>query len=276
MKTAFVLSGGGAAGAYQFGAMKAVIKDFGITPDFIAANSAGALNAAGLSFTSLEETEQLWRSIRGRGDVFTFRPLFLPRLLIGKTSLFSNEPLKKILNSTILGKEPKIPFTVNYVDLRTELLHRELITTGDEKTISKIAASTSIPYVVEPEQGYMVDGGVMENTPLKSAIDWGAERIFVFLTKPRKLETEYKGYPKNAIDLGIRLAKVIYNEATYNDMKVCKRYNKIPDRRYIELHYYAPNENIDIFDFNPDSISHNISNGYTRTIASGLNYASSI
>lgn len=275
MKTAFVLSGGGAAGAYQFGAMKAVIKEFGITPDFIAANSAGALNAAGFSFTSLEETEEIWRSIKGRGDVFTFKPYFLPSLLFGKTALFSNEPLKKIVSNAVLGKMPKIPMTVNWVDIRTGLLYRQPILDGFEKSVSQIVASTSIPYVVEPEMGYMVDGGVMENTPLKSAIDWGAERIFVFLTKPRR-EITYKGYPKNAIDLGLRLAKVIYNEATYNDMKVCKRYNKMAGRRYIELHYFAPKENLNIFNFSPEEISRNLSLGYRETIQSGLNLASDI
>lgn len=270
MKTAFVLSGGGAAGAYQFGAMKAVIKDFGITPDFIAANSAGALNAAGLSFASLEETENLWRSIKGRRDVFTFKPLFLPSLLFGKTALFSNEPLKKIVSQTVLGKTPKIPMTVNWVDMRTELLYRQPIVDGSEKSVSQIVASTSIPYVVEPEMGYMVDGGVMENTPLKSAIDWGAERIFVFLTKPRREETTYKGYPKNAIDLGLRLAKVIYNEATYNDMKVCKRYNKVAGRRYIDLYYYAPKESINLFDFSPSAIASSLELGYKDAKEKGI------
>lgn len=61
MTIGFVLAGGGAKGAYQIGALKA-LEEAGIRPDIVAGTSIGAFNAA-LLLVSAAEREEIWKSL---------------------------------------------------------------------------------------------------------------------------------------------------------------------------------------------------------------------
>lgn len=261
MKTAFVLAGGGAAGSYQLGCLKAVL-EAGINPDFITANSAGALNAAGLSYGSIEELERVWRSVKKRQDIFADRLFgFIPALL-GSSSLWTSKPLKKLIASIMGGRVAKIPFWVNYVDLRNgKLVHakdKPLAFFQDE-----VLASASLPIITEPVHGYLVDGGIRENTPLKLAIDQGAERIFVFLNSPRDKRMSQQSEFKGLKDIAARVVQIMSDEMYWADIETCMDYNEQGKGRPIQIHWIAPSiRTIGTLDFNQNAISAAIAQGY--------------
>lgn len=72
-RTAWVLGGGGAKGAFEVGAMRCLVDAFSLSPDIISGASAGALNAAKMAEGTggLADLETLWASLRGPADFFT-------------------------------------------------------------------------------------------------------------------------------------------------------------------------------------------------------------
>lgn len=265
MKTAFVLSGGGAAGSYQFGCLKALL-GAGIQPDFMTANSAGSLNATGISFGTMAETEAMWRSIRCREDVFSDNLFLYIKALFGSNSIWSSKPLKKKIEKIIRGRSAKIPYWVNYVDLRSGKLMRQF-SQNDNAFADAVLASASIPIITAPVKGYMVDGGIRENTPLKWAIDQGADRIFVFLSSPRDEQMNQISAPRGLINIAARCVSILSDEATWDDIRMCQKYNERGWGRKIELHWLAPDvRTIGTLDFNQNAIARGIDQGYADAL----------
>jgi NTE family protein len=77
-RTALVLQGGGALGAYELGAAKALYEEPDFAPDLIAGVSIGAVTAALLGrpaegLTPLEALQSFWDEVKEPG--FLFPPL---------------------------------------------------------------------------------------------------------------------------------------------------------------------------------------------------------
>lgn len=128
MKTALVLSGGGARAAYQVGVLKAIgelLPDTGQTPfQIISGTSSGAINAAKVASQSddfhgaVEELERLWSTLESAKvhrvgfaelieSVFKLvGSFFHSGIASGRPlSLFDNEPLRRLLKNQInLGR----------------------------------------------------------------------------------------------------------------------------------------------------------------------------
>jgi predicted acylesterase/phospholipase RssA len=81
---ALVLSGGGARGSFEMGAIKCLYTRFGFRPDLIVGTSAGAINGIKLAegrtpdeqLTAMRELESMWWSTTQRDQFFTIRPEF--------------------------------------------------------------------------------------------------------------------------------------------------------------------------------------------------------
>ena len=69
-KRAVVLCGGGAKGAYQIGALKA-LKKVGFKPDIITGTSVGALNGAFAVMNDIKRAENIWSNLNME-DIFSF------------------------------------------------------------------------------------------------------------------------------------------------------------------------------------------------------------
>src|SRR3984893_7827199 len=87
-RPALVLQGGGALGAYELGAAKALYEEPDFAPDLIAGVSIGAVTAALLGrpakgLTPLEALESFWDQVRGPGLLF-------PPFLRSYASFFGN------------------------------------------------------------------------------------------------------------------------------------------------------------------------------------------
>lgn len=199
-----VLEGGGARGAYQIGAYKA-IQEMGIEIKGIAGTSVGALNGAMIAQGDAELAYQLWWDITP-ARVFKLDSAGmkhinnlglsrenLPRLLLRLREIFQERgldvtPLKELIAQVV--KEPVIRqagldfglVAVSLHDLRPLELFLEDIPQG--KLADYLMASASLPgFKVDPVEGRrMIDGGLHDNLPVKLLVDRGYREIIVLRT----------------------------------------------------------------------------------------------
>lgn len=188
MTTAFVLSGGAAHGSVQVGMLLA-LSERNIRPDLIIGTSVGAINGAWIAgrapeHPDLESLADLWRSLTRR-QVFPTRPLLGLRGFLGLTrNLVPAGALRRLVrtNTTFVRLEDAvIPFHALAADVLTG--EGVLLSTGD--TVDAVVASASIPAVFPPvkvDGRYLMDGGVVENTPISRAVELGADQIWVVPT----------------------------------------------------------------------------------------------
>lgn len=129
-----------------------------------------------------------------------------PQSLISGNGLIQFEPISEFLEVMTLSKhgrlftfqtlydECSIDFgcvTYNYNKLRTEVLHRS--TTPDLSCIQAIQMSASIPYVFEQclyQGNVYIDGGLVDNFPLRAAFRLGETRVIGIVTMYTKCESE--------------------------------------------------------------------------------------
>lgn len=187
MTTAFVLSGGASLGAVQVGMLRG-LADAGVTADLIVGASVGALNGGWIASrpdpAGLDALADLWRSL-SRNDVFPTRPILgLLGFLGRRPNLLPDSGLRRLLTDH-LGfsrlEDAPIPLHVVATDVLSG--HDVLLSSGD--AVEAILASAAIPAVLPPVNingRYLIDGGVVNNTPLSHAIALGADLVWVLPT----------------------------------------------------------------------------------------------
>ena len=189
MTTAFVLSGGGSLGAVQVGMLQA-LGERGVTPDLLVGSSAGALNAAfvaghGTGRAALEELGGLWRSLRRR-DVFLLRPVQGVLALAGRrTSLFSADPLRRLVEATNLGYDDLLEARIALHLIGTDLGSGREVLLSRGSAVSAVLASAAIPGVFPPvpHQGrLLVDGCITQHTAIRHAVELGADVVYLLPT----------------------------------------------------------------------------------------------
>ena len=181
-KVAFVLSGGGARGALQVGALQALI-EAGITADILVGTSIGAANSAFLALSGFNE-----EAITGLREVYRHAAVadLLPQKYVWLTlrTFFnrpSSEPSQRIRDFFIShGLVPEL----NFRDIRNVLLR--IISTDlnsgkrviygsnlNDSVLDAVLASTAIPPWIVPihkEGQLLIDGGVISNLPIEAAL----------------------------------------------------------------------------------------------------------
>lgn len=198
--TAFVLSGGGARGAFQVGALRALL-EHGERPQVIVGTSIGAWNGAMLardpSLATLDRLADLWRDahpvrvLLGRDPVVGARPQAVRGMLLlsaaqrvaaGHPSLYGDAGLQqfvvKSLGEGATFEDLAVPLRVIATDMTRGL--RAVLDSGPLGPA--VLASSAIPGVFPPvrigDTMYM-DGGAVDNASLETALLLGARRIFV-------------------------------------------------------------------------------------------------
>jgi NTE family protein len=188
-RTAFVLSGGASLGAMQVGMLEALYA-WGIAPDFLVGASVGALNAAFVasrpqSPQTARELGQVWRTLQ-REDVF---PVNLSALVGGvcgrRDHLVPDRSLRRLIGRYLeFGDLADAPIPLHLIAF--DLLEGRELRLSDGPAVDAIAASAAIPGIfppVEIDQRRLIDGGVVNNTPISHAVELGAERIYVLPTQ---------------------------------------------------------------------------------------------
>lgn len=206
-RTAFVLSGGASLGAVQVGMLQALYER-GIAPDLLVGTSAGALNASFVASrpqtaATARQLGRIWLHLR-REDIFPLRMSALVGGVCGRRHhLVSDQGLRRLIRGHVQFRdlaEATIPLHLVTFDL-TE--GRELLL-SEGPAIDAVTASASIPGIfppVEMAERRLVDGGVVNNTPISHAVELGAERVFVLPTQDQ--HGRAGRVPRTALDAAI-------------------------------------------------------------------------
>ena len=188
-RTALVLAGGGTRGALQIGMLQ-VLTEHGFVPDRIYGSSVGAVNGAAFAGDptrrGVQRMTEIWRDLT-RESVYPQGRLHGPWLYFQqRDSVFANSGLRKVIEDGI-GFERLEDAVIPVEVVATSL------TDGGERWFTygpaadAVLASSAVPAIfppVEIDGERYVDGGVVNNVPIRRAIDGGATRIVVLLCAP--------------------------------------------------------------------------------------------
>jgi NTE family protein len=188
-QTALVLAGGGTRGATQVGMLQ-VLTEHGFVPDRIYGSSVGAVN--GVAFAGdptrrgVERMTEIWRGLT-REAVYPQGRLHGPWLYLQqRDSVYVNTWLRKVIEDGI-GFERLEDAVIPVEVVATSL------TDGRERwftygpAVEAVLASSAVPAIfppVEIDGERFIDGGVVNNVPVRRAIEGGASRIVVLLCSP--------------------------------------------------------------------------------------------
>lgn len=190
--TALVLSGGGARGAYQIGAWRA-LKELEISFDLIASTSVGALNAGLIMMDDETKAQQLWYKISTEQILAfpqaalnnrSFKQLARQLRSLGLSAIrekgVSTLPLQKLLRQTLdEGKLTASPIKLYICTTRLRGLKENVIAIDSTKQPGKwLAASAAFFPAMQPVrikgEDY-IDGGYRNDFPLDVALLHGAK-----------------------------------------------------------------------------------------------------
>jgi len=187
-RTAFVLAGGASLGAMQVGMLRALYER-GVAPDLLVGTSAGALNAAFIAsrpqtVATAEALAHVWRGLH-REDIFPINPrMVISGLANHRDHLVPDTGLRR-LAARHLQIERLEHASVPLHLVAFDLLSGREVRLSDGPALDAVLAAAAIPGVLPPvRQGdrLLVDGGVVNNTPISHAVELGAERIYVLAT----------------------------------------------------------------------------------------------
>jgi len=208
-KLGIAFAGGGARGAYQIGAWKA-LKEAGIDQHITAYSGAsvGSLNAAMFAMGDYDLAEKIWLNL-DRDSLFNIekhilRRIFKEKLNFLNRGVYNTKKLERLLWDTIdfdllkqkevyvaatfLGDEKSTFFDLirtnykHYFKKEEQIKYIDLRTLNQEHTIKTLLASCAIPIVFRPiriDQQTFYDGGVLDNTPYQPLVDAGCDTIIV-------------------------------------------------------------------------------------------------
>lgn len=236
-KLGIALAGGGARGAYQIGAWRA-LEEHGIFEKFsvFSGASVGSLNAVLYAMGDYDLAYNTWMSLDKKSlfnlEKHILRRVFKEKLNFINRGVYSTRRLKKLVETTIdfdLVKDKEIYIATThlgdkkstFIDLiRTNYKHFfkddqqiEYINFNNFSTEDKVKtllASCAIPVAFKPieldGQTYY-DGGILDNTPYQPLIDAGCDTIIVidlFTFSPMRIKKVegvklYTCYPKRSL-----------------------------------------------------------------------------
>lgn len=263
MKRAIALGAGGARGAYQIGAWKA-LRELGVDYDIVVGSSIGSVNGVAMVQDDYDLALDLWKNISVdkifAGDVDLD---FEPQDIIGSTEKLVSL-LIKILTNKGLDISPFLDLLNDIVDedkvrasarefgivaLRVPLIKGMEITKEKMKVgyMAKyiLASSSAFPVfpVCEVDGNKYIDGGYYDSLPINFARNLGAEEVVAIdvslsTTHEEELSSNDVIYIKSAWSLGPFLdfdnESIMRNmDLGYND--TMKAYGKYRGFRYTFL-----------------------------------------
>lgn len=159
-KIGLVLSGGGARGFAHLGVIQA-LNEADIFPDIVAGTSAGAL--AGVLYCDGYSPKEILKIMKLQSKLDYMRPI------VPRDGLLQISGVVRLLESHLKAKtfeDLRIPLVV----CATDLNHGKSVYISKGELITAVIASSSIPVLFKPviiNKIYYVDGGVLDNLPVK-------------------------------------------------------------------------------------------------------------
>jgi NTE family protein len=284
-KTALILSGGGARGAFQCGAERYAREVKGYHWDIIAGVSVGALNGAMLAMEKYQRLSEVWNTI-SNNQVYTggFNLLGVLRLLFGAKSFYSNEPLWRLLKNELEPEKITADLRIGAVSL----VSGEYVQfTKDSPALAEaILASTIMPVIWSPldvteQHPAMVDGGVRNITPLGDVLAQEPDELVVINCSPQQ-PARLHAPPRNVLQIGLRTLDLMLNEIFVNDLREFQRINALVKQakekdvqlthprtgrklRYVPCHIIDPDYDLgDTLDFSQPTVQASLKAGVRR------------
>jgi NTE family protein len=252
-----VLSGGGANGAFEVGALQHLIGFKKIHYDVICGVSVGALNGAvlaqypkGMEDAAIKDLTTLWDGVSKNSDIYRswYHGLLWKLPWLWKSSLYCTNPLKQLVRENVdpsrLQKSGK-KFRVGAVCWNTG--EYRLWGEQHKDIVAGILASSSFPVFFEPielDGLWYTDGGLRDITPIKAAIDLGCDRIDVIQCGGPGVSSR-KGRP-GVIQQALAGMEILLDEVDVCDYEKAQYINRLvlagaaPNKKLIELNRLQP------------------------------------
>jgi NTE family protein len=219
--TAFVLSGGASHGAMQVGMLQA-LAERQVRPDMVFGASAGALNAAWVAgdpaLEHLDELAAVWVSLRTR-DVFPLRPILGLLGFLGRRNALVPPGGVRSLVTRYLSFERLEDAPIPLCVVATEVTSGREVALTRGPALEAIVASASIPGVLPPVaigEYLLMDGGVVNNTPISNAIDAGASRVYVL---PTGYACDLRRPPRSALAMSLQAISLLVQQRLITDVQ---------------------------------------------------------
>jgi NTE family protein len=256
-QTALVLQGGGALGAYELGAARALYQDNRFSPDVIAGVSIGAVTAVLLArpargLKPLEALEAFWEKVampglmlppalRQYASFFGNPHFFVPRLDYFNwpnwTYFYETMPLRDTLKQlvdfdSLLDTTAAPALVVSATDLNDGQI-RYFYSREDKLTLDHIVASGSLPPafpMTSIENKFYWDGGLFDNTPLAAVLNrldnaTGVNRtIYVVNLFPNKAPL-----PRNLPEVLERMKNIHFANKSSADLEMLHRISEVAE-----------------------------------------------
>ncbi|HMK90070.1 MAG TPA: patatin-like phospholipase family protein [Methylocystis sp.] len=263
--SALVLQGGGALGAYEYGAAEALYEQSDFNPDLIAGVSIGAITAVLLArpakgLKPIEALSRFWDRVSVAGDLFppAFREyaslfgnpnFFTPRLdllsIATWTSIYDTAPLRRTLSELVdldaLTDPAAAPgLLVSATNVREGQI-RYFYSGDGGLRLDHIIASGSLPPSfpmtrIEDEKtgdeksddDWYWDGGVFDNTPLGAVLDRLDQSPGVERSiYVVNLFPNKAPLPRNLLEVNTRLQNLQFANKTLEDLKLLRRFDEV-------------------------------------------------
>ncbi|CCH02484.1 Patatin [Fibrella aestuarina BUZ 2] len=243
-----VLGGGSLKGAFQCGAILAVLER-GFKPESIYGISVGSLNATFLTHEAnrqFAKTGQIdwpkagralmefWvRNITKPDDVAVIRSRFLTgynTLMSRFDGYLDNTPLQNLIRRHIdvaVLRQGPIKLKVGAVNIiEGDMVY---VDPSDEHFLEYVFASSSLPFLMPAVQiggdhrKAFLDGGLREVAPVREAIDDGATEIMCIACHAKRVFNEAFNY-RSLLNLMERVKDITVNQIVNNDIAWAERF----------------------------------------------------
>lgn len=246
------ISGGAMKIYWQAGVLKALI-NHGILPEFYSGTSAGALITAAMTHTDFDTLQRILGELSGRSDILSYRfpsPLW-------KNSIYSTDPLKKLVKRVIKGRKPHTQGFVTKVDLLNG--QTKYIDVNDPHFDQAVLASAAMPVIMNPVierdakdnvTRAWYDGGLSEPWPVSPMIERypSVKQIYAIGSSPTNGNMEPIEYPKGILPIIptlIRTIDILSRNVYLDDVKWVR--DVYP---HVKIHTITPSSWLPIdFDF---------------------------
>jgi NTE family protein len=274
---ALVLPGGGGRGAYQVGVLKA-LKAEGIDFDLAFGTSIGGINATLFAQGDQSRLEDLWCSIRSK-DIFSLPSAHqIGRLVLGhKLGLLDTSPLEDLIRREVNLQKVKASkmklgwCTTDLCSLETKMITVDEIMSTNE-LVDVLMATSALPLAFPPRhiqgKGLWIDGGLVRNTPMETAIHMGADEVYMVLLHPESINT----CPVNMFEVLIRCLDIVLDASARKEVQAAELYNRLIDsgseeskgRKKVKIRIFQPKRgfNTNLLDIDPERSRRFIKHGF--------------